>query len=98
MEAALYNLSKMDNTFFIIGDMFELGEHSEEEHNKIVELTKQLNLQGIFVGKEFSRVGATTLLDAQSAISFLKESEVKGKVVLLKGSRGMRLEQLKEVI
>lgn len=98
MEAALHNLSKMENTFFIIGDMFELGEHAEEEHHKIVELTKQLKLEGIFVGKEFSRVGATELLDAVSAITFLKENVVKGKVVLLKGSRGMRLEQLKEVI
>ena len=88
----------MENTFFIIGDMFELGEHAEEEHHKIVELTKQLRLEGIFVGQEFSRVGATELLDAVSAITFLKENVVKGKVVLLKGSRGMRLEQLKEVI
>lgn len=98
MEAALINLSKMENTFFILGDMFELGEHAEEEHMKIVELSKQLNLQGVFVGKEFSRIGATSILDAGSAIAFLKENEVKGKVVLLKGSRGMRLEQLKEVI
>jgi len=28
----------------------------------------------------------------------LSVNEVKGKIVLLKGSRGMRLEQLKEVI
>jgi len=98
MEAALVNLSKMENTFFIVGDMFEMGEYAEGEHKKILELTKELGLQGIFIGKEFQAVGATELLNAQGAIEYLKLNEVKDKIVLLKGSRGMRLEQLKEVI
>ena len=98
MEAALVNLSKMENSFFIIGDMFEMGEYAAEEHLRIFQLTKELGLQGIFIGKEFQMVGATELLNAQSALEYLKLNEVKGKIVLLKGSRGMRLEQLKEVI
>ena len=98
MEAALINLSKMENTFFIIGDMFEMGEYSHEEHLKIFSLTKELSLEGIFIGKEFQSVGATDLIIAQDALAYLKLNEVKGRIVLLKGSRGMRLEQLKEVI
>ena len=98
IEAALLNLSKIENTFFIIGDMFEMGEFAEAEHKKILELTKDLGLQGIFIGKEFQMVGATELLNAQSALEYLKLNEVRDKIVLLKGSRGMRLEQLKEVI
>ena len=98
MEAALLNLSKMENTFFIIGDMFEMGEYSNEEHMKIYALTQELGLDGIFIGKEFQSVGATDLINAQEALSYLKLNEVKGRIVLLKGSRGMRLEQLKEVI
>jgi UDP-N-acetylmuramoyl-tripeptide--D-alanyl-D-alanine ligase len=98
MEAALINLSKMENTFFIIGDMFEMGDYSHEEHMKIFNLTKELGLEGIFIGKEFQSVGATDLINAQEASAYLKLNEVKGRIVLLKGSRGMRLEQLKEVI
>ncbi len=98
MEAALLNLSKMENTFFIIGDMFEMGEYSHEEHLRVFNLTKELGLEGIFIGKEFQSVGATDLIDAQDALTYLKLNEVKGRIVLLKGSRGMRLEQLKEVI
>jgi UDP-N-acetylmuramoyl-tripeptide--D-alanyl-D-alanine ligase len=98
MEAALLNLSKMENAFFIIGDMFEMGEYSNEEHMKIYALTQELGLEGIFIGKEFQSVGATDLINAQEALSYLKLNEVKGRIVLLKGSRGMRLEQLKEVI
>ena len=73
MEAALVNLSKMENT-------------------------KELGLQGIFIGKAFQSVGATELLNAQNALEYLGLNEVSDKIVLLKGSRGMRLEQLKEVI
>jgi UDP-N-acetylmuramoyl-tripeptide--D-alanyl-D-alanine ligase len=73
-------------------------EYSHEEHLKIFNLTKELSLEVIFIGKEFQSVGATELLDAQSALEYLKLNEVKDKIVLLKGSRGMRLEQLKEVI
>jgi len=98
MEAALLNLSKMENTFFIIGDMFEMGEYAEAEHKKILELTQELRLNGILIGKEFHAIGATKLLNAQDALEYLRVNEVKGKIVLLKGSRGMRLEQLKEVI
>jgi UDP-N-acetylmuramoyl-tripeptide--D-alanyl-D-alanine ligase len=98
MEAALINLSKMENSFFIVGDMFEMGVYAAEEHLRIFQLTKELGLQGIFIGKEFQSVGATDLLNAQSASEYLQLNEVKGKIVLLKGSRGMRLEQLKEVI
>ncbi|MEY3849701.1 MAG: UDP-N-acetylmuramoyl-tripeptide--D-alanyl-D-alanine ligase [Bacteroidota bacterium] len=98
MEAALINLSKMENTFFIIGDMFELGEYADLEHNKIVALTKELSLTGIFIGKHFQAVGATNFIDASQAMEYLQLNEVIGKIVLLKGSRGMRLEQLKEVI
>jgi UDP-N-acetylmuramyl pentapeptide synthase len=43
-------------------------------------------------------VGATELLNAQNALEYLRLNEVNDKIVLLKGSRGMRLEQLKEVI
>jgi UDP-N-acetylmuramoyl-tripeptide--D-alanyl-D-alanine ligase len=98
MEAALLNLSKMENTFFIIGDMFEMGEYAHEEHLKIFNLTQELGLKGIFIGKEFQSVGATDLINAQDALVYLRLNELKGRIVLLKGSRGMRLEQLKEVI
>jgi UDP-N-acetylmuramoyl-tripeptide--D-alanyl-D-alanine ligase len=98
MEAALLNLSKMENTFFIIGDMFEMGEYAHEEHLKIFNLTKELGLEGIFIGKEFQSVGATDLINGQDALVYLRLNELKGRIVLLKGSRGMRLEQLKEVI
>lgn len=98
MEAALLNLSKMKNTFFIIGDMFEMGEYAFSEHEKIFEMTRHLGLKGIFIGKEFKAVGATDMLTAEDALAYFQSNEVMGKIVLLKGSRGMRLEQLKEVI
>jgi UDP-N-acetylmuramoyl-tripeptide--D-alanyl-D-alanine ligase len=98
MEAALLNLSTLENTLFIIGDMFEMGEYAHEEHLKIFNLTQELGLKGIFIGKEFQSVGATDLINAQDALVYLRLNELKGRIVLLKGSRGMRLEQLKEVI
>ncbi|MFZ5552736.1 MAG: UDP-N-acetylmuramoyl-tripeptide--D-alanyl-D-alanine ligase, partial [Bacteroidota bacterium] len=58
MKAAIENFAGMEakNKFFILGDMRELGQMSEDEHKKMVELTQQLNLKGIFAGEEFLKV------------------------------------------
>jgi UDP-N-acetylmuramoyl-tripeptide--D-alanyl-D-alanine ligase len=98
MEVALRNLVHFDNPFFILGDMFEMGEYCFQEHERIVALTKELKLNGYFVGEFFKQVCAESFLTTADLRDFVSENPIRNKTLLLKGSRGMRLEQLKDLL
>jgi len=105
MEASLRNFAAMPfgNKIAILGDMFELGKYSEQEHQNMISLCSELELeQVIFVGEEFMKQKSennflffkTTI----EVIHFLKEKNYSGKNFFMKGSRGMKLESIAEVI
>jgi UDP-N-acetylmuramoyl-tripeptide--D-alanyl-D-alanine ligase len=101
MEAAIENFSAMKNgsKMLILGDMLELGTESGKEHAGIVELLKQKNLSDcILIGPEFYSLSATSNLvhfkDASEAAEFLEKHPQEGKTILIKGSRGIKLETL----
>lgn len=101
MSAALANIELLssNNKSIIIGDMFELGEESAIQHQHIIEQAEKLQVNTlIFIGKHFSKAKQghkghffDTPAEAQS---FLSEHPVHNSLILLKGSRGMALEQL----
>jgi UDP-N-acetylmuramoyl-tripeptide--D-alanyl-D-alanine ligase len=88
----------------ILGDMFELGEMALQEHVAIVEmLLSQNNVMRIVVGKHFYEAAK----DMPDIEAFAEMTELKkwlagnppaGMFVLVKGSRGMKLEQLIELL
>jgi len=101
MSAALNNLAAMEaaNKVAIIGDMFELGQEAAEQHEKIA---TQAELAGfktlILIGKYFYALkeshNALFFSTPKEAMDWLENNVVKESLVLLKGSRGMALEQL----
>ena len=100
MAAALHNLKALNaiQKIAIIGDMFELGNEANEQHENIVKLATSYALETIFIGSNFyefkNKYAGNYFKTPIEASQFLKENQVKGKLVLLKGSRGMALEQL----
>lgn len=99
MTLALQNLSAMEanQKFFVIGDMMELGSASQEEHQKIVQLADELSLPGILVGKEFGKVDQTKLEHFDSnaeAAEHLESINLHDYLILVKGSRGIKLEDV----
>ncbi|MBP7808185.1 MAG: UDP-N-acetylmuramoyl-tripeptide--D-alanyl-D-alanine ligase [Bacteroidia bacterium] len=103
MKVAIDNFAKMEgeNKLLIIGDMFELGEYAAEEHKKIVDLINEKKLSNvILIGSEFSKTnsGFKTFLNTQDCLENLKSEPQKNKLILIKGSRGMKLEILKEAL
>jgi UDP-N-acetylmuramoyl-tripeptide--D-alanyl-D-alanine ligase len=98
MEHALLNLSKQTSKspYFIIGDMLELGEEGPAEHQKILNTARALNLEGITVGPIFKACvhSYPAFETAAEARSFLEQHKVQNHTILVKGSRGIRLEQL----
>lgn len=101
MRVALENFAAMRSTYpklAVLGDMLELGEQSEAEHTAIVELTQALGIPAQFVGPLFSkaagRLAASAHPDVSSALRAFTAEPITGKLVLVKGSRGIKLETL----
>jgi len=99
MNAAIDTFSENDsnNRLMLLGDMLELGEISKDEHQKIVDKTKALNINAIFIGNEFSSIKTkynyTYLENVDQVIDWLKHSGLTNHQILIKGSRGIRLEK-----
>ncbi len=104
MRHALKNLSEQNENrkIAILGDMLELGTHSKNEHAALIDYAINLNLnQIILVGKEFAKVAinGTNLLffkDIEALTNWYSTQEFKDCILLIKGSRGLKLETLLE--
>lgn len=100
MKAALENFSTMKagKKMVILGDMFELGNESGTEHRSITELVKALNFDRvIFAGPEFMKVAGENFdcfTSSAEVYEWLKKEQPSGYSVLLKGSRGSRMENI----
>lgn len=101
MLVALDNLesTKSDNKVLILGDMFELGEEAEKEHRIILEKAINVNAsRRILIGEEFFKLADHSDVEfyrnTSDASEAIKRNPVKNTTVLLKGSRGMKLENL----
>ena len=98
MTAALNNLSAItsEKKLAILGEMRELGAESATEHRKIVELTEKLHIPALFVGNEFCRCGGATAFETVDALnSHLAENKPQSTLILIKGSRGVHLENVR---
>lgn len=103
MDAALENFKMFDAHLkgIILGDMFELGEASREEHQKIADKIRSMNLSMVLLtGPEFSQCRVApdvkVFLDIDSLIQYLENYKPRGYLFLIKGSRGMKLENVLE--
>lgn len=106
MLAAITNFIQLDsdNKIAILGDMFELGDESIDEHKKIVEiLTKEPSVITFFIGKEFynnkTEINHVSFFENFSSFAEnLKSIPIKNKTILIKGSRGMALEKALDLL
>lgn len=100
MQAALENFNQLQDTSKIIflGDMFELGESSKDEHQKIAELATSLNFKNVYlIGKAFSTTSVKNAFIFDNFETFKNSKNylnIKDSTILIKGSRGMALERI----
>jgi UDP-N-acetylmuramoyl-tripeptide--D-alanyl-D-alanine ligase len=103
MEAAIRSFigGKTKNKWMILGDMFELGTYSADEHQRICNILKENHFSNvILVGEEFYQTRSEFLKfkTTEECKMYLKHHPFENKYILLKGSRGMQLERLIEVL
>lgn len=102
MAAALDNLSSVvaDRKVALLGDMLELGEDSEKLHAEVVAKLTEMDLELVcLVGGEFSKVctdndGIHCFSTSDALAEWLAANPVDGATVLIKGSRGTRMEKV----
>lgn len=99
MHSAIISFSKIErpDKLMILGDMFELGDESQEEHKTIIETAEKTNITTYFIGKNFYslRGNKTNFFESKdNFISYIKELLPSNYLILLKGSRGISLESL----
>ena len=103
MKAALENFMKMDveHKMVILGDMRELGEVSNSEHQKICDLLKSAQFDCVWlVGKEFmaTQNEFKSFENVEQVIAELQQTAVQNFCILVKGSNGIGLACLKDVL
>lgn len=124
MRAALTNfrnepLAGRVGKVLILGDMLELGDWSQDEHEAILRLALEVpGARVLLVGSEFSAVCGTVGLSASAESSAqepssgpislfpsrdeleacLEEHPISDALVLIKGSRGIGLERIVELL
>ncbi len=103
LGAAILNFAQMDvlNKTLILGDMLELGEQSEKEHQNMIDLLKQNQLYNVLlVGSEFKKANHQFPVfdNVDSLINYLQEKPIKNNYILIKGSRGIKLEKVVPIL
>lgn len=88
----------------ILGDMLELGTESEKEHNAILQLAVERNIPLALVGKAYKAAVKSSLNNfsafenVDQAAEYFTQHKPVNKLILIKGSRGIQLEKLIDVL
>ena len=105
MQASINNFISFDGKrkCLILGDMLELGPDSVKEHQKITDILQPEFFDKIFlVGRNFSLTRfpdrVLAFEDTASLSRYIRQNPLSDSVILIKGSRGIKLEKILECL
>ena len=103
MSLSIKNFHKIcgKNSLLILGDMKELGKDSENEHQIIIDLVKELNFNDVFlVGSNFKNTinEFKQFTDVNELIDYINENNISNRKILIKGSNSIHLEKLINIL
>ena len=102
MKAAILNFHNLqaDHKMLILGDMFELGEAAAEEHHTILQIADECRFSQVFTAGPLFAAASANITGVRSfetvsdLMNHLENNRITGATILIKGSRGMKLEVL----
>jgi UDP-N-acetylmuramoyl-tripeptide--D-alanyl-D-alanine ligase len=99
MRAALGTIAGMPGRkIAVLGDMLELGAASRRAHQKIFRLAKELKIDYVFTFGTLWPGSAKPEKDKKKLIKYLKKFIRPHDIILVKGSRGMKMEEVAEAL
>jgi UDP-N-acetylmuramoyl-tripeptide--D-alanyl-D-alanine ligase len=103
MQAAIRNFAQIadEQKAVILGDMLELGSETATEHQTIVNLLQEMRLDNVLlVGNEFSATVSPfqSFPTTEDCKRYLEQHPFSAYTLLIKGSRGMKLESLQSFL
>lgn len=104
MKLALENMANVQTTkhkWLLLGAMKEMGESCREEHQALVSLAQQLAFDHVvLVGQEFEPVKGAYLWfeTSEQARDWIREQPIADSMILVKGSRGSKMEVVLEAL
>ena len=102
MAAAIENFFqiKADKKLMILGDMLELGADSVKEHQRVVDMVRESGAEVWLVGQNFASTqnDFRRFSDVEAVKSELRNNPLHDYTILIKGSNGIRLAQLPELL
>jgi UDP-N-acetylmuramoyl-tripeptide--D-alanyl-D-alanine ligase len=104
MQVAIENLRQVKamHKMVILGDMLELGDESLAEHSALTKLIEESNFEKvILVGPDFTEAAHsifTCFRTSEEARDWLKTQNISGFTILVKGSRGIKMETVLEAL
>jgi UDP-N-acetylmuramoyl-tripeptide--D-alanyl-D-alanine ligase len=105
MEAALKNLDENyeGKKIIILGEMLELGNESKKEHQHIVDQILNIGKDRvILVGQNFIHCTlhepVLRFANSEDAKTFIQEQNFNNSIILIKGSRGSKMEKVLEAL
>jgi UDP-N-acetylmuramoyl-tripeptide--D-alanyl-D-alanine ligase len=104
MQLAIENFRSMNasHKMVILGDMLELGDASAAEHLAIVNLVTSSGFErAVFVGPDFKEATSEkfpSFTNSDEALEWLQKEQIKDFTILVKGSRGIKMEKVLEAL
>jgi len=105
VEASVKNFVSLDikNKCIVLGDMLELGKESKSEHKKILELLNNYSFDKIIlVGKIYKsldvKIHILQFENVDDLRIWIKTNNLNNFNILIKGSRGIQLEKIVELL
>ncbi len=103
MEKAIKSFSNLKGEkIIILGDMYEIGKESSTEHKKIIKLCEEIpNSKCIFIGEHFyifSNTKKGSKFFKNKTDFYNSDLTIDESNILIKGSRGMKMEEILKYI